>query len=270
MTAIALVKKSIKTMVGKKLYTQGGWAVRRAMYPFYWGNNVGCVMCGRRSRRFLPVGFDYPVLAEKNVIGGKKRLEAKCPYCGCDDRERLVFLMLKKWGVFQSSARILHVAPERQLQRHLENTPGLSYVTGDIESPFVDQKIDLTQCPFDSEYFDVVICNHVLEHIPNDRKAIAEIYRILKKGGWAILQVPISTSLSSTYEDAAIISAAQRARIFGQEDHVRIYASDYPGRLAAAGFDVNVQNVRELFSEEEIQTHRLISDEKVFHAKKPL
>jgi len=129
--------------------------------------------------------------------------------------------------------------------------------------------MDITAIQYKDDWFDVIICNHVLEHIPNDRQAMSEIYRVLKPGGWSILQVPISLSLEATYEDPAIRTPEERERFFGQNDHVRIYAADYKRRLESAGFVVEVCNSRNTLSASEIRKYALLKDENIYLCSKP-
>jgi SAM-dependent methyltransferase len=138
------------------------------------------------------------------------------------------------------ATKLLHVAPEWGLGVWLRSLPGLDYISADLDRPDVDLNLDLTNIPFPDSTFHAIICCHVLEHIPDDAKAMSEILRILKRGGWAILQTPISLTLSQTYEDFSITDPAEREQAFGQSDHVRIYAVDYVNRLKRAGFKVEV------------------------------
>jgi len=197
-------------------------------------------MCGARIKEFLPGGEGHTVLIEKSVIGGGPRSNALCPICFAVDRERLIYLYLNnKRHLLAPGIRLLHMAPEPKLGAWLKAVPGLDYVTADFSMSYVDLRIDLTKAPFRDATFDGIICNHVLEHIPDDAQAMAELRRILRPAGWAILQVPISSSLPSTYEDFSITDPKERERAFGQDDHVRIYARDYVDRLADAGFSVS-------------------------------
>jgi len=206
----------------------------------YWGFRYRCPLCKSRLRTFLPYGLDLPVLKEKRVVGGGYRLSSLCPCCGSLDRERLLYLyLLHKTDIFRNPLKVLHVAPEERVQRVLSRSPNLDYVTADIASPHVMARMDLTDIPFHESVFDAVICNHVLEFIPDDRKAMAELFRILKPGGWAILQVPISLALEKTSEDSSIATARGREEAFGDGGHVRIYAKDYEVRLVHAGFRVD-------------------------------
>jgi len=157
------------------------------------------------------------------------------------DRERLVYLILRRvTDVFEKPTRLLHVAPERQLSGVLKSHPTVDYLTADLHSTHVMVKMDICTIHFPDEHFDGIVCNHVLEHIVDDRRAMAELYRVLRPNGWAILQVPLSLALDHTYEDFSITTPAGREAAFGQHDHVRIYARDYKDRLESVGFKVNV------------------------------
>ncbi len=138
-------------------------------------------------------------------------------------------------GLLAPGLRMLHIAPEESLRRRFEQVAGL-YVSGDLHATFGDEIIDITNLPFADDAFDAVICNHVLEHVPNDRAAMLELRRVMVPGGWAILLVP-DVVAEHTFEDAAVVDPADRLRLYGQEDHVRRYGRDYLDRLAAAGFD---------------------------------
>jgi SAM-dependent methyltransferase len=212
----------------------------------YFGLKFKCPICGSHLRKLNPFGFNFPVLTEKNVIGGGYRLNAQCPICYSTDRERLLYLYLSnRTGFFSDKAKVLHVAPERALSQIIKANPNIDYLTADISARNVMMKMDITKIDFPDNTFDVIICNHVLEHIIDDRKAMAELLRVLKPGGWGILQVPISLSLEETYEDISITRPADRASAFGQSDHVRIYAMDYVDRLRQTGFEVSKFDWRE-------------------------
>jgi SAM-dependent methyltransferase len=196
-------------------------------------------MCHTWLDSFLPDGEKFSVLLEKQVIGGGYRTDMLCPRCGSVDRERLVFLFLKSRPELLSCGRkLLHMAPENMLSQWLRSYPKLEYRSGDLTVETVDFRFNLENIPFADGSYGAVICNHVLEHVSDDLKAMREIRRILAHDGWAILQAPISLTLQSTYEDPSITSAEGRAEAFGQEDHVRIYAMDYVDRLKTAGFMV--------------------------------
>lgn len=238
--------------------------------PEYASPELYCPFCERYSTKFLPAGFDIPVLKEKNVVGGGYRLNAKCPNCGSIDRERLIYLYLRnKSQLFYKNLKVLHVAPEARLQKVFMAQPNIEYLSADLSSPLAAAQMDITDIKYEDNYFDVVICNHVLEHISDDRKAMAELYRVLKPGGWAILQVPISLSLNQTYEDPLVVSQEERERIFGQNDHIRIYAKDYKDRLEEVGFFVEIYSFANEFGESAIRKYVLSKDENIYICSKP-
>lgn len=215
----------------------------RALYRrvHYFGFRYTCPFCRARLRTFRPFGLKLPVFSEKRIVGGGYRLNASCPVCDSIERERLIYLfLLNKTGIFESPHRILHIAPEKRLADILFKHASAGYFTADLYLKSVMLNLDLTEIPFADTTFDAIMCNHVLEHIVNDHKAMSELYRILKIGGWAILQVPISSSLEKTYEDRSVTTPAGREESFGQADHVRIYAMDYVDRLEQAGFSVDI------------------------------
>lgn len=208
-----------------------------------YGFKYRCPICGSKLKKFIPFGFTFPVLTQKNVIGGGYRQNAVCPICDSFDRERLLYLyLLFKTDIFKKQTKLLHIAPEISLSFMFKKNNNIDYLTADLNSKSVMIKINITQIPYPDGTFNAVICNHVLEHIIDDRKAMRELYRVLKPGGWAILQVPLSLSLEKTYEDYSISTPYEREQAFGQYDHVRIYAKDYYERLEEAGFHVNQFN----------------------------
>ena len=206
------------------------------------GDRYECPLCGAHLKTLWPRGLSHPVLAQYDIIGGGYREHASCPICGSTERERLVYLYLRErstlWG---RPARVLHVAPEPQLGRMLQSLPQVQYVSADLYEEDVMVKMDITDIQYPDASFDVIICNHVLEHVLDDTRAMRELYRVLKPGGWAILQTPYSENIAVSIEDPTLTSPAERARVFGQEDHVRIYArEDYLSRLQDAGFRVEL------------------------------
>lgn len=206
----------------------------------FFGWRYKCPICDSHLSRLRPFGLKIPVLSEKKVIGGGYRLNAQCPVCYSTDRERLLYLYLsKKTNIFTEKVKLLHVAPEGGLSTIIKKYSNIDYLTADIASNTVMVKMDITKINYPDKSFDVIICNHVLEHIIDDTKAMKELYRILKPGGWGILQVPMSLSLNKTYEDFSVTTASEREEVFGQSDHVRIYAIDYVDRLKESGFQVS-------------------------------
>jgi len=240
----------------------------------YSGNRFECPFCGGRFRKLLPAGLDSPVLARQNVVGGSRRSNAMCPRCSSLDRERLIYLyLLNKTDVFairtNQDIRLLHIAPEKNLQKVLVSFSNIRYVSADIDSPLATTRIDVTDIGFKDDTFDAILCSHVLEHVPNDLKALSELLRVSKPGAWAILQVPISLSLPSTYEDPSIAAPEERMRQFGQSDHVRIYAKDYKNRLESAGFSVEVYSFAKEYGKAAARKYGLTEEEELYICSKP-
>ncbi|HNR87138.1 MAG TPA: class I SAM-dependent methyltransferase [Spirochaetota bacterium] len=234
----------------------------------YRGDAVECPFCGGRFTRFLAWGLKLPVIDEKRIIGAGFRENALCPRCRSLDRERLLYLYLRdQTRLFMASdkkIRLLHIAPEWHIQRVLSKRPGIDYTSADLSSPTAMVRLDVTAIQFADQSFDAVICNHVLEHIPDDRKAMSEIYRILKPGGFAILQVPIALALEKTVEDPSIDDPKKREELFGQDDHVRVYGKDYAERLRDVGFVVEAVNYALEIGDEAAKRYGLLKDETVF------
>ncbi len=238
------IKKIVPFWLGRKL--RGGYQKINGL--LYSGDSYYCPYCKKSFRKFLPGGFDLPVLYEKQIIGAGYRNNDVCPRCYSLDRDRLVYLFLQeKTNIFSSPLKLFHVAPEGCLRAMLSDLPNILYVPGVkyLEGYYYARQthlLDITAIPYEDESFDVIICNHVLEHIPDDARAIRELYRVLKPGGWAVLQVPISKILETTFEDPSVTDPESRERIFGQFDHVRIYGQDYKNRLENGGFMVKTYN----------------------------
>ena len=237
----------------------------------YYGKRYECPICDSHLRLLRPYGFKYPVLEEKQVIGGGYRPLAQCPVCKSKDRERLLYLYLStRTRLFADKLKLLHVAPEPALRTIFSNHSNIDYLTADISSDEVMVKMDITNIDFPDGHFDVIICNHVLEHIIDDRKAMRELHRVLKPGGWGIVQVPMSLSLQHTFEDATVTTATEREIVFGQEDHVRIYAMDYLQRLADCGFEADQFNwwAHPEFDNQE-NRYGLLEHESIFKIARP-
>jgi predicted SAM-dependent methyltransferase len=201
----------------------------------YRGDRVECPCCGRTARRFMPT--ITPV--------GPNRPNARCPHCGARDRQRYLWLYLeRKTNLLVDRLRVLHFAPERIFEQWLGSRPNLDYVSTDLERPRATVKADITDLPFPDDSFDVILCSHVLEHVVEDRKAMRELFRVLRPDGWALVLVPIDFTLHETFEDPAVMTPEDRERLFGQADHVRRYGRDFTARLEEAGFNVRVEDYR--------------------------
>jgi SAM-dependent methyltransferase len=221
------------------------------------GSALSCVLCGNSVRFFNPHGGGAEVLERRQVVGGMRREADACPICHGCDRTRMMMLYLSELGgIGREPRHILHIAPDLGLYLWLKRQPDVSYVGSDIDKARYRhiQNIhtaDLTAAPFGTDTFDIVICSHVLEHIPDDAKAMREMLRILRAGGVALLLVPLATDGQGTDEDPSVTSPSERHRRFGQWDHVRLYdRDDFLARVAAAGFETSVFYPFESYPEE--------------------
>lgn len=194
---------------------------------YFRGDRFEDPIDGSCYRKFLPYGY----------YGKEIRQNALCPGTLSLERHRLLWLYLSRETDFLSQAvKVLHLAPEQVFFRRFKKFDHWDYTTADLYSPLADLKADICELPLPDKHFDLILCNHVLEHIPDDRKAMSELYRVLKKGGTLIAQVPLDKNRTKTYEDERITNAKARAEAFGQYDHVRVYGNDYYSRLEEAGF----------------------------------
>jgi len=202
-------------------------------------------------------------------LGGGYRY-ALCPRCYSTYRERLVYWhIVNKTNILYSQKiiKLLHIAPEKNLQKVLKAFSKIKYISGDLNPLVADIEIDITDINFEDDYFDFIICNHVLEHIVDDRKAMSELFRVLRPKGFTILQVPISKKAKETFEDFSIISSKEREKYFGQKDHVRIYGQDYKERLESIGFKVNLYDIKNDLSIQDIKKYGL-NEEEILHIGK--
>lgn len=225
---------------------------------YYRGSKYTCPVNGKSYRKFLPYG-------RINV-----RENALCPGSLSLERHRLMWLFLKdKSNFFTGNLDFLHIAPEVCFIDKFRELHGDKYITADIESPLADLKMDVHEIPFEDNKFDWVICNHVMEHVENDRKAMKEILRVLKPGGHAIMQIPIFHPIPDvTLEDPSITSPKEREKVYGQDDHVRMYGKDYPQRLEECGFKVEPVDYAKELTEEERFRYALPEDEIIYFCSK--
>lgn len=164
---------------------------------------------------------------------------------------------------------MLHIAPELCYMDRFEKLENLEYITADIESPLAKVKMDIHEIPFDENSFDVIFCNHVLEHVEDDIQAMSEMKRVLKPGGWAIFQIPFFPPIpDQTFEDDTITDPREREKVFGQDDHVRLFGKDYPDRLGSAGFKVIEEKLVFEMESEEVSRFALPADEIIYRVEK--
>lgn len=199
--------------------------------------------------------------------GLAKRADAQCPVCGLLERHRMVWLyFLQKTNLFDRKAKkMLHIAPEREFENKLKRLAGLDYITGDLNRADVMEKIDIENIQHPDNSFDVIYCCHVLEHVPDDVKAMREFCRVLKPGGWALLLVPITAD--KTFEDPTVTDPAEREKLFGQHDHVRQYGPDAIERFNKAGFIVEEYLPKDFLNPKQISRFR-IQPEPMYLCKK--
>ena len=228
----------------------------------YLGKGRKCPICGAQRRKFLPYGY------------GKVREDALCPSCLSLERHRLLwhYIMHNESLLAKINSRqtILHIAPEVCLMKKFKqiytSTPQ-NYITADLESPLADMHFDVQQIPMEDSSVDIIICNHLLEHVESDHKALWEMYRILRSGGVGIMLAPIDYTRSNTFEDDSITDPKQRAELFGQYDHRRVYGKDYLDRLCAAGFSGEEIDYAAEFSDFD-RTHYSFGCDKLYIVRK--
>jgi len=231
----------------------------KAASLFYRGTAVTCPICDHSFRKFLPYGRVNP------------RPNALCPNCLSLERHRLIWLFLQQETPFFSKpADVLHIAPEVCFISRLDKVHGDKYITADIESPLAKVKLDIHAIPFQDNSFDYVLCNHVLEHVDNDLKAMTEIHRVLRPGGVAILQVPFFNPIpKTTLEDFSIVDPKAREVAFGQSDHVRRYGHDFPDRIRSSGLNPIVSSFAASLDESQCRQAGIVREEILYGGIKP-
>lgn len=225
----------------------------------YKGDKVECPVCERKFRKFLSYGSK--VAHRDNVL---------CPYDLTLERHRVMWLYLKNKSDFftKPNLKVMHIAPEQCFHGKFKKQKNLDYVTGDLLSPIADLHFDLHNIPLEDNQYEVIFCNHVMEHVKDDLQCMKELYRIMKPGGWGIMQVPIDTSRTTTYEDWSITTPEEREKHFWQYDHVRLYGLNYPDRLREAGFNVEVVDFSKELPTEVFERYRIPKSELLYIVSK--
>jgi SAM-dependent methyltransferase len=210
---------------------------------FHRGGTVLCPCCGS--------SFDS--------FARQKAPNRECWMCSSLERHRLLWLYLEAHPeMVRPGLRVLHVAPEPALRLRFETIPTVHYVGGDLDQRFGSARVDVTDIDFPDDSFDAVLCNHVLEHVPDDRRALRELRRVLAPGGWASLLVPLVDELPVTDEDPTVTDPGERLRRFGQDDHVRRYGQDYVERVRGAGFEPELVRMDDVLSDDQLERMRLV------------
>jgi len=234
MVSVSRIKAAMPTWL-EPLALAMWYRCRPAVRIAFFGRRRYCVICESWCRKFL---------AHKS---GRRRFnDVVCPVCLSHPRHRLAWLYLSTSTDLAdgSARRILHFAPEPMLMRKFKSLARVDYLSADLSSPHATLKADITDTGLPAASFEFVYCSHVLEHIVEDRKAMREIFRLLKPGRWALIIVPVRDA--PTFENPSVTDPRERDRVFGQSDHVRIYGPDVKDRLAAAGFEVEKRLGREV------------------------
>ncbi len=250
------------------------WGLRwKALNKIYKRHH--CYICNNRFRRFYPLRPNIKqilsFIRQMNIVGSDV-INYGCPFCRSNDRERHLFLYfdrLKLWQTLED-ASVLHCAPEENLSGRIKACKPRNYLMVDLYPKNSEiQRVDIMDMPFSSESFDFVICNHVLEHVADDRQALAEIYRVMKPGGRAVIQTPFSTTLLRTFEDPGITTEQLRLKVYGQEDHVRLYGKDLPEKLQAAGLRLRLCAHPEVATDSEAYRYGMNPNEDLILVEKP-
>jgi|TARA_B110000305_G_C19365772_1_gene601830 predicted SAM-dependent methyltransferase len=242
--------KVILNTIPRPILIKISYWIRPFIAFFLKGSRYTDPIDGNSFRKFLPYGYE---IQRENVLS---------PSTLSLERHRLLWLYLKnETDFFTAKKKLLHFAPEQAFYKRFRKMPNLEYTTTDLNSPLADVKADICDLPFEDNSFDFIFCNHVLEHIHNDTKAMQELYRVLKKGGMGVFQIPQDLTRPVTFEDDSITNKKERTKIFGQYDHVRIYGKDYFNKLRNIGFTVIENEYCTVLSNSEVDTFRLTQDE---------
>lgn len=225
----------------------------------YKGTGVECVCCGSKFRSFAPFGVT-------------PRPNAWCPKCESLERHRLLWKFLQEeTNLLTSNSFLLHSAPEKIFFKSFKKLKNLNYYPADILpvlNPRGTHYMDLTKIEFDDNTFDAVICNHVLQYIRDDRKAMSEVFRVLKPGGWVIFTVPVNYNLQTTFEDDSITEWKEREKVFGLAEHLRNYGLDLKEKLEGVGFEVSFMDYSKNFSDEELHKFGFVKGDPMYFCTK--
>ena len=251
------VKTFVRKLVPEKQRLQLWYAFFRLRGYYYRGRAVECPCCEGHFRRFL-------------AYGATKRPDAVCPSCHSLERHRMLWLYLQReTKVFTDRLRLLHFAPEPIIQKRLRDLPQLDYTSADLYSPLAMEKVDIMALPYPDSSFDVMLCSHVLAHVEDDKKAMAEMLRVLRPGGYALIQSQLFPTLSTTLEVPEATTPEQRLQAYGQEDRCRNYGADYKDRLQEAGFEAQQIDYSLAFSPLERKKYGLDRQDYIFHCNRP-
>ncbi|NMH88530.1 class I SAM-dependent methyltransferase [Flavivirga algicola] len=242
--------KIILNTIPRPLLIRLSYIIRPVLAFFLKGNTYTDPIDNKGFKSFLPYGY------------GKQRNNVLSPSTLSLERHRLLWLYLQnETDFFTATKKVLHFAPEQAFCKRFRKMKNLDYVTTDLNSPLADVKADICSLPFKNDEFDIIFCNHVLEHIPDDTKAMQELYRVLKVGGMGIFQIPQDLAREKTFEDNTITDKKERAKIFGQYDHVRVYGRDYFDKLRSIGFKVEEVDYTSTLSEADVKKYCLAPGE---------
>ncbi|MBQ0786639.1 MAG: class I SAM-dependent methyltransferase [Oceanihabitans sp.] len=242
--------KIILNIIPRPLLIRLSYIARPILAFFLKGTTFTDPIDGKSFKSFLSYGYETQ---RENVLS---------PSTLSLERHRLLWLYLKnETSFFTAEKSVLHFAPEQCFLKRFSALKNLNYTTTDLLSPIADVKADICNLPFKDNSYDIILCNHVLEHIPDDTKAIQELYRVMKPGGYGIFQIPQDLTRQTTFEDNTITDKKERGKIFGQYDHVRVYGHDYFNKLRDAGFLVNEVDYTAMLSEAEIKKYCLLQGE---------
>ncbi len=245
-----MIKRFIKKIIPEKVRLDLHYLFFKFKAIFYKGNNVYCNCCNKNFDHFLP-------------YGNKERNNAVCPYCHSLERTRLLMYFLNnETSVFSTPNKLLHFAPERAIETNLKKLKNLNYITADINPAFADYEVDIQDIPFHDNKFDIIICSHVLGHIPNEAKAIDEIFRVLKPGGFALILTLIDFNRAKTFESAEVNSNEKRLEQYGEPDLLRLHGNDFAERLNRKNIDIETVKYFKNFSIEERQRYQLGTGER--------